>query len=55
MKNRKFVNYEQELHTLLQDPQEALEYLNDALKDEDERVFLLALKDILEAEQFYIQ
>ncbi|MFA6065967.1 MAG: addiction module antidote protein [Candidatus Babeliaceae bacterium] len=33
----------------LQDPQEAAAYLKAALTDEDERVFLLALRDVLEA------
>lgn len=33
----------------LQDPQEAAAYLKAALADEDERVFLLALRDVLEA------
>lgn len=31
------------------DPQEAAAYLKAALADEDERVFLLALRDVLEA------
>lgn len=33
----------------LQDPEEAAAYLNAALADEDESVFLLALRDVLEA------
>ena len=33
----------------MQDPQEAIAYLKAALADEDERVFLLALRDVLEA------
>lgn len=47
--NRKFRNYKEHLFDGLQDPQEALAYLNAALEDEDQRVFLLALKDVLEA------
>lgn len=34
----------------LQDPEEAAAYLKAALADEDERVFLLALRDVLEAQ-----
>ncbi len=33
----------------LKDPREAAAYLKAALADEDERVFLLALRDVLEA------
>lgn len=33
----------------LKDPKLALAYLNEAVKDEDQRVFLLALKDVIEA------
>lgn len=33
----------------LQDPEEAAAYLKAALADEDERIFLLALRDVLEA------
>lgn len=33
----------------LQDPEEAAAYLQAALADEDERVFLLALRNVLEA------
>ena len=38
-------NYDDFLFELLQDPREAEDYLNEALEDEDYRVFLLALKD----------
>ena len=34
----------------LKDPEEAAAYLKAALADEDERVFLLALRDVLEAQ-----
>ena len=44
--HRDFQDY---LHEKLQDSKEALAYLNEALKDEDDRVFLVALKDVLEA------
>jgi DNA-binding phage protein len=33
----------------LKDPELALAYLNEAVNDEDQRVFLLALKDVIEA------
>lgn len=39
-------NYDDFLSELLQDPREAKDYLNEALEDEDHRVFLLALKDV---------
>ena len=35
----------------LQDPKEAQAYLNAALMDEDPRVFLLALKNVLEVQE----
>ena len=44
--HREFQEY---LYEKLQDSKEALAYLNAALQDEDDRVFLLALKDVLEA------
>lgn len=37
------------LHEWLREPEEAAEYLNTALKDEDPRVFLMALRDVSEA------
>lgn len=42
-------NFQEYLYEKLQDPKEALAYLNAALQDEDDRVFLLALRDVLEA------
>ena len=47
---KKHRNYEESLFEALQDPKEALAYLNAALMDEDQRVFLLALKDVLAAQ-----
>lgn len=44
--HRDFQDY---LNQKLLDPKEALAYLNAALNDEDERVFLVALKDVLES------
>lgn len=43
-------NYEESLLKFLRDPEEALEYLNAALADEDQEVFLLALKYVLKAQ-----
>jgi probable addiction module antidote protein len=43
-------DFQEYVTKLLQDPEEALAYLNAALMDEDQRVFLLALRDVLEAQ-----
>lgn len=43
-------NYEDSLLNALKDPQEALGYLNAALMDEDQEVFLVALKHVLKAQ-----
>lgn len=47
---REFRDYQEKLIQDLQDPEEASLYLNEALKDEDPRVFLLALKNVCEAQ-----
>jgi probable addiction module antidote protein len=47
---KKHRDFEEYLSELLQDPKEALVYLNAALLDEDQRVFLVALKDVLQAQ-----
>lgn len=47
---RKFRDYEEKLLQDLQDPELAIAYLNVALMDEDPRIFLLALKDVCEAQ-----
>ena len=44
------VDYRESLLQDLQNPEEALAYLNAALIDENQEVFLLALKDVLEAQ-----
>lgn len=44
---RKLINYKQDLLYELRDPQKAIAYLNACLTDEDPRVFLVALKDVL--------
>jgi probable addiction module antidote protein len=43
-------DFQEYLLNSLRDPKQALAYLNEALMDEDQRVFLLALKDVLEAQ-----
>lgn len=43
-------DFQEYLLQSLSDPKEALAYLNEALMDEDQRVFLLALRDVLEAQ-----
>jgi probable addiction module antidote protein len=47
---RQFRDYQEKLIQDLQDPELASAYLNEALKDEDPRVFLLALKNVCEAQ-----
>jgi len=42
-------SYHETLIKALKDPEEAAEYLNAALEDGDERVFLAALKNVAEA------
>lgn len=43
------VDYKSGLLTRLTDPKYAVGYLNAALEDEDQRIFLLALRDVAEA------
>lgn len=45
---KRFIDHER-LMEHLKDSELALAYLNEAIKDEDQRVFLLALKDVIEA------
>lgn len=49
MKKKLFKDYRQTLMQRLQNPELAILYLNEALKEKDQRIFLLALKDVLEA------
>ena len=42
-------DYERGLLKRLQDPEYASEYLNEALKDGDQEVFMLALRDVTKA------
>jgi probable addiction module antidote protein len=46
---KKMRNYKEHLFKRLQNPKAAAAYLNAALDDEDSNVFLIALKDIAEA------
>lgn len=43
------INYRDDLLNSLTNPEEAKEYLNAALEDENPEVFLLALRDIVDA------
>ena len=45
-----FVKYQDLLIEDLKDPKEAQHYLNAALEDGDEKLFLIALKNVLEAQ-----
>jgi probable addiction module antidote protein len=47
---KRTMNHEDNLLEILQDPEEALAYLNAALMDENQEVFLLALKHVLKAQ-----
>ncbi|MBA3751341.1 putative addiction module antidote protein [Candidatus Dependentiae bacterium] len=47
---RHFRDYQEKLVQDLQDPELASAYLSEALKDEDPRLFLLALKNVCEAQ-----
>lgn len=49
-KKRNFQDYHEYLLEKLQDPKHALAYLNAALLDEDPRIFLVALKNVAEAQ-----
>ena len=46
---RKMRNYKEHLHKRLQNSKDAAAYLNAALEDEDPGIFLVALRDIAEA------
>jgi len=50
-KNIRYRDFQEILIEKLQEPKLALAYLNEALMDEDQRVFLLALKDVLLAQE----
>lgn len=46
---KKFRNYQEKLHSDLQDLELANHYLNEAFADKDPRLFLLAIKNVYEA------
>ena len=48
-KKRIYRTFQECVREIVQDPQTAAAYLKAALADEDERVFLLALRDVLES------
>jgi probable addiction module antidote protein len=48
---KRLKDYQEKLLRDLQDPVEANEYLNAALMDSDPRIFLLALKNVVEAQK----
>lgn len=50
IKKKKYTNYSELLKDRLNDPMLAIAYLNEALHDEDQNVFLMALKDVLDAQ-----
>jgi DNA-binding phage protein len=47
-------SYEQELIGYLQDPERAVAYLNAALEEEEEELFLVALQNVAKARAKYI-
>ncbi len=49
--NKKYKNYEEWLLEELKDPALAVAYLNETLADEDPQVFLIALQDVLKAQE----
>jgi probable addiction module antidote protein len=49
-KKKIYKNYEELLQERLKNPRLAMAYLNEALHDEDRNVFLIALKDVLDAQ-----
>ncbi len=49
MKKRIFRDYQEKLLQDLQDPELARAYLNEALLDDDSHIFLLALKNVIQA------
>lgn len=51
MNKAKFKDYHKNLMQRLKNQELIIAYLNEALADEDERVFLLALKDVLKARE----
>lgn len=48
-KKRQYRDFTEVMKDKLQNPEFAIAYLNEALANEDRKVFLLALKDVIEA------
>lgn len=46
------ISFKDWLHKQLKDPQLALAYLNEAFKDKDDQIFLIAVEDILNSISF---
>jgi len=51
MNKKRFIDYQEQLLNQLQDEEFASGYLNEALNDEDPRMFLLALKNVIAAQE----
>ncbi len=51
MNKKRFEDYQEWLISRLQNEEYAMAYLNEALQDEDPRLFLLALKNVIEAQK----
>ena len=49
--NKRLLDYQERLLLKLQNEKFAAAYLNEALQDEDPRVFLLALKNVIDAQR----
>ena len=54
MNKKRFINYQEQLLKNLQDEKFATGYLNEALKDQDPAMFLLALKNVIAAQEVNI-
>jgi probable addiction module antidote protein len=54
MNKKRLLDYQEKLIQDLQDSDEAQAYLNAALLDEDPRIFLLALRNVIEAREIDI-
>jgi len=51
MNKKRFIDYQEQLLRQLQDEAFASGYLNESLNDEDPRIFLLALKNVIAAQE----
>lgn len=50
IKKKKYVSYKEWLIEELKDEELAIEYLNEALKDPDQRMWMVALRNVVEAQ-----